>query len=69
MNKKPLFTASVVAVYIQFIAHAPDCLDELPLFTHLAPKLFHMCVDRTGISKIIVVPDIIENLLPAFSIK
>ena len=46
-----------------------DERDELPGFelggvAQLAAKLFDMCIDRSRISKIIIIPYIIKNFFP-----
>ena len=41
-----------------------DCPDIIALLPQLAPQFFHMCVDRPGISKIIIIPHIVQDLLP-----
>ena len=45
-------------------SHAPDSFDHISLIPQLAPKFFYMGSNRSGVSKIIVIPYIIQNLLP-----
>ena len=50
-------------INVQLIAHTPDCLDIIPFFAHLAAQLFHMGIDGSGITEIIIIPYMIQNFL------
>ena len=47
----------------QGILNTPDCLDIIPFFAHLATQLFHMGIDGSGITEIIIIPYMIQNFL------
>ena len=48
---------------LELISHAPDCLYVIPLRAHLGSELLHVGIDGSGISEIVIVPHIIEDLL------
>ena len=45
----------------ELITHTPDCLDIVTLASKLTTTLLHMGIDCPGVSKIIVVSDIVQD--------
>ncbi len=48
---------------LELVTHTPDSLDHIAFVPELATELLDVSVYCSGISKIVIVPDIIENLL------
>src|SRR5699024_1475009 len=43
-------------LHLEFVAHAPDCLDILSFFPHFAPQFLYVSIDSPGIAEIIIIP-------------
>lgn len=48
--------------HLKFVAHTPDCLYIFALVSHLVPELLDMGIYGSGVSKIVVVPYIVQDL-------
>ena len=48
---------------LQFVAHSPDRLDQFSLGSQFAPEFLDMRIYGPGIAKIVIVPNVIEDLL------
>ena len=57
-------TAPLLFCHFKLVSHTPNGLDILTLIPHLAAQFLHMGVYGPGISKIIVIPHIVQNLFP-----
>lgn len=57
VNLQAVFT--LLTVFAQFIPHSPNRLYHIAFFTQFIPKLLHMCIYRSCIAEVIVVPHVV----------
>ena len=61
-NPKPFFPYLSLPLNFKLISHSPYRADAVTFFTHLLAELLYMRINRSCISEIIIIPDIIKNL-------
>ena len=58
------FLKGTTLLDIEFIPHPPDGLDAVAFFAHLGAEFFDVGIYSAGITEIIVIPHIVQNLFP-----